>query len=946
MIKQTEQLGASMLGRVSERNIRHAFGAGSEAGLDIDGGVRDRMLQTLLGKGIQLVDKAIDAKLDREMIEGSTLALAGVAEEELDTNFLTKDWKVAGHRNMTASLRQQEWQAEMLKELTSGDHNDKTPTEYAKHLNEQYQQLVPTIEGMSQQARVSMLEKTITANQTLLSKQASMRAQSIVDSRLTMWQVNANSLLEGANGVKGTSDEGLFAQQAQAFLREVWSDPNTPLDKKIEFAKDFQKAAADMGLAYMADSVFSTPLMDGGNVGQFIPTKDLGKGYAALNKAAYDQRFLTHEEMLSRHVAIDASIDAGTYTGTQAELIGELQNLIVGGAIKSPQAIATLRKFSMVQNTVKNKTKAAEYWQTNNQSGLQRINMTQNEGRDAYIQKLSDSGKTLLEKINEANTVYTTSNGANNIVDWASKEILAPVINQMIHSEGDVLAENLEVWTAFSNQLDNLSGITQENYHTALLAGLSPKQAGFMLEVAAQRKSGADIPTAIGLARETYRKDLATQEVERNSAVQKVNDYVKKKAASKLNDQGMFGNFLGYNWWAGDIIGSQSAQADAKRGTGTWFRTGQNWMVSQRGLNLREDVILDMQEFIRANPSSATEDKIDAMIPKFALERIKGKGDEVVVFQGKSGFKEMFPTATTELARQQDDLIAYTLSNLEYVNPAMKDTEKTYKFSGGRLFVTGRNPNGTDAVESFPVKELEPFIEKYQEDRYKSLWQSEGKDPSAAFNELAQASIRKNYAPEGFKASFKMAGYNNKYKDYAPRFISQVYSDNLPLEGWRLGGYSDDPKGTGRISVGMGVNSGNRTDPRYAKYFDLLDKQGTLTADQAQELTEMAVKDHLRNSASMIKQYVGEGALEKSESLQLAAFKLSYGQWKGDPETSSTRDIFQGVKDGDVQRVIDGFHNSRFFKITCGGDTNNAQYKYVMKNLMGAIDELHTGVFD
>ena len=945
MVKQTEQLGASMLGRVNERNIRHAFGAGSKAGLDIDGGVRDRMLHTLLGKGIQLVDKAIDAKLDREMIEGSTLALAGVAEEELDTNFLTKDWKVAGHRNMTASLRQQEWQAEMLKELTSGQHNDKTPTEYAQHLNEKYQQLVPTIEGMSQQARASMLEKTITANQTLLSKQASMRAQSIVDSRLMMWQVNANSLLEGANGVKGTSDEGLFAQQAQAFLREVWSDPNTPLDKKIEFAKDFQKAAADMGLAYMADSVFSTPLMDGGNVGQFIPTKDLGKGYVALNKAKQQERFNLNAGTMLDYAALNAAVTEGTYTGNEVDLVMNLQDMVVDGGITSNEAIGVLKKYHMSRNKVKNKTKAAEYWATNNQAGLQQVNMSNEEGKQAYVQQMVDSGKTLLEQVAQANAVFTSSNGANNIVDWASKEILSPVINELIYSDGDILAENLELWTAFTNQYDSMKGITQENYNTAMLSGLSAAQAGFMLEVAEHRKNGTDVATAIGLARETFRKDQNTQEVERNSTVRKYNDLIKKSVNEKLNDQSTMGNFLGYNFFRG-LFGSEAGLADSKRGTQTWFRTGHNWRVTQVGEALRNDVTLDLQEFVRSNSSNITEDKVKSMIPKLALERMKGDGDELVVFQGKSAFKDMFPSASAELHGQQDELVAYTLRNLEYENSAMKDTEKSYTFSGGRLFVRGRNPNGTDAVESFPVTVLDSFVEKYQEDRYKSLWKSEGKDPAAAFNELAQSSIRKSYAPEGFKASFKMTGYNNKYKDYEPRFVSRVYSDNLPLEGWRLGGYSDDPKGTGRISVGMGVNSGNRTDPRYAKYFDLLAKQGTLTTEQAQELTEMAVKDHLRNSASMIKQYVGKDALDKSESLQLAAFKLSYGQWKGDPDTSSTRDIFQGVRDGDVQRVIDGFHNSRFFKITCGGDTNNAQYKYVMKNLMGAIDELHTGVFD
>lgn len=934
MVKQADQLGASLLGRVEPRVSGNAFSTADRIG-GADSDFKNRLLQQLANRGVQVLDKAISAELDNEMVRGSTLALAGVAEEDLETSILTRNFTVAGHRNMTAKMRHQEWQSQMLDEIAKGEHNNLSPTEFGAYLNKSMEGVLNDVNGMSREAKSSMLETLLTGNQALIAQQTKHRAQSIVDSSIGLYSMQANNLLEQAKLNHGTPLEGATIQQIQALVREIETDPNLTPELRSKFLGEITEGSAKMGLVGVTQGVRSTIIgynEDGSPITYLdkMSTDQYIKSKLEENKAIKANRWVNNTQGRLAFTELQAQINHNSFVGTDEDLVAGITFARNNEIISEGEANALFKKHTDNKYLDRHATQASELYKANNVAGMQKLKVSYDEAKKAYIREGIDMGLDLTQQVSRISSTFKLSNGDTNAVDWISSDILKPILNEVINSDGDILTENGRLFNHIISEVNGVDETKQGLYIASLLQSLDPLQSDFVMKfIGDQKLHGADAQTALSNARVNYLRAVDAKEIDRSEAVRQSSKNI-TKALDQFSDVGMFNNFFG-NRTIGKLW-KETDKAKTTIGSPTWFRTAHNTAVSQAYTSLSRGLEEDLKNYVRQTGRVMEESELQTFIAKGVLDRVKGENGNSVVFDSKDRVEQMFPNVlTNELKGQQDELISYVIGNLSEQD-GYKDVVRSYTFSDGMLKVNIIGSDGQYIPKTYTPEEYIDLVEDYKADRFK---RSETGSWEAMSNKMVEASKRTKTEYRGTDYNFHTSGYDAHGGKYSRNMISELYEEVIPLEGMELKRYSDGSGG--RYSIAMGVNSINATDPKYKPYFDIEKRTGSLTKAQAEALTEIAVKDHLDKTSKFLAKKVGRDAMNSSEDLQKGIFKLMYSQ--GSISDNVADKIIDGVTQGNADMIIEGLNSSPFFKLSVGSNPNHPHYQYILTKLIGAMDD-------
>ncbi|MGL5262490.1 MAG: hypothetical protein ACRC9P_08915, partial [Bacteroides sp.] len=79
-----------------------------------------RLKITFLDSLGKTVDQAIENKKNMAYVGGMSSQVSGMAEEEMETNFLTRQWSKAGYRDMEGRMALINYKASILDDLNSG----------------------------------------------------------------------------------------------------------------------------------------------------------------------------------------------------------------------------------------------------------------------------------------------------------------------------------------------------------------------------------------------------------------------------------------------------------------------------------------------------------------------------------------------------------------------------------------------------------------------------------------------------------------------------------------------------------------------------------------------------------------------------------------------------------------------------------------------------------
>lgn len=196
------------------------------------------VLAALLGVAKKGVDAWIETERQEAHLQGSADRLAGVAEEDMETNFFTHSWSVAGHRDTSGMLAIANYEAGLLSEM--GKMREMAPSEAAKFISAKRKELQPTIAAMSREGRQKTFSQLLSIDNTIIRKQATEHQKYIVDQMTKAISVSASVALDMVTATKDDPPAHLAAQENFVvwYAENVLNNPNLPPDVKEEILVD------------------------------------------------------------------------------------------------------------------------------------------------------------------------------------------------------------------------------------------------------------------------------------------------------------------------------------------------------------------------------------------------------------------------------------------------------------------------------------------------------------------------------------------------------------------------------------------------------------------------------------------------------------------------------------------------------------------------------------
>jgi len=203
-----------------------AYGSGSTAqlqGTNIGGvnpvqpqgspeGALGTVLNALLPVADKLSQQAFQKDLEGQYLSGISDAATMKSEAEIEGDPLTRDWRVAGYRDTVGKLAYASEAAKIHEEMPV--LRGKSPEEFKTRLNERREALLPQLNGMSADARKSMLTQFATADVSDIAKHSVEHQKYIIEQETAALQASTKAAVLMLNTNKSSGDEAVAASTA------------------------------------------------------------------------------------------------------------------------------------------------------------------------------------------------------------------------------------------------------------------------------------------------------------------------------------------------------------------------------------------------------------------------------------------------------------------------------------------------------------------------------------------------------------------------------------------------------------------------------------------------------------------------------------------------------------------------------------------------------------
>ena len=260
------------------------------------------LVQHLLKSVGGMLDAVIDDRRQQAYLDGALAVGAGIAEEDLQTNPLTRVWSLAGHRDYSGRLAALEYESSLAAEL--GKDREYSPEEYAKKLSERRKAIMPIIEGMSREARGRMLDQLLTLE--LSAQQNHLKAHKEYVAEMEMQLLTAEVNLGIDQIIAADGDPSTYqAAQAAVFtklVRNVVDNPQFSDSEKADFITatvEYALQQGDFGLYQLVNNEAVIPMGDAlVPISALLPhdqRSKLHKAYLAASKTYGRKRFADFE---------------------------------------------------------------------------------------------------------------------------------------------------------------------------------------------------------------------------------------------------------------------------------------------------------------------------------------------------------------------------------------------------------------------------------------------------------------------------------------------------------------------------------------------------------------------------------------------------------------------------------------------------------------------------
>lgn len=482
--KDTRQVGAQVQDATLRVNVPVSVG---------DTAWRANLVQGIASTVIKVGEKATSVAQENAYLEGQAQAGRVKSEEELDSNFLTKDWAVAGYRDTMGKLAMADTEAKMVQDMP--DLSKKSPADMQAYLAERRASLTPQFSSLSREQRTNMFGQLLLSDRAAISKHNSEHVKYIVDTTAKgiqgQYLADAKSLdlLQQQAALSGNpKDVEAYNMQVEktagTIFTSIWSNP------ALARSPDVQKKLTTEALQHAIAT-------DNVNLYNFLrdnelPDSDHPSGKSTilsrldgpeLVKLSEQHRASMQRTVAQRHAKqytvkanAEAEMARGEYQGTMEETEG-LANYWL-----AEKVIDGAGKESFMQKFFESKAKGTDM------HGLADAALR------GDMQYISDKNKSVVDAYDSLDKVWAKqaaggqsvplhaqigvlAGGLNNGMAEAGKRIgvrLGPALMQLERADGTMDAQHVQVLQTVNALVDN--NVNNPTAINQVLSGMSDAQ--------------------------------------------------------------------------------------------------------------------------------------------------------------------------------------------------------------------------------------------------------------------------------------------------------------------------------------------------------------------------------------------------------------------------------------------------------------------------------------
>jgi hypothetical protein len=446
--------------------------------LDQRSGENSKLIQSIIGTAQPLLEKGFKGMQEDAYMRGATAAATGKSEEELESNFMTRDWTVGGYRDVSGKLKIAQSEAKLAIDMKR--LREQSPEKMQEYLNTRRDELSPIVEGMTRHERVNTFGKLLLADQHAIAMHSTEHTKFIIDRTLQPLRLDNDAAQTNLDVGQRSGNAEQYDKAQLLHIGHLASVTNSGLDKPLQENHIVDSLSQAMANGHVNSYEYArgkeVTLPDGtkartpniiGMLSTDAQQKLSAAHYGAMQKVDGARLFDLNNEI--SHVK--AAISRGDYQGGENGVV----ELMKRATLLNPSGNYMPIMDHFLTEGVKNKNSVGIQlsWASGDKAKLAELGGTDESGLEATVKEWTKQGTDI--EVRQKNLNEITLKGSHAAASYVGK-IVGGIVDEVMLSEKGALPGKSA--TMLKNQFDAITLLEQQEKlgaRDAILAGMPLK---------------------------------------------------------------------------------------------------------------------------------------------------------------------------------------------------------------------------------------------------------------------------------------------------------------------------------------------------------------------------------------------------------------------------------------------------------------------------------------
>lgn len=615
---------------------------------------RPSTLDNILGAVVkplqQMASGEITTAREEAYLTGQAAAAANQSSDSVNSNLVTKDWATAGYADTKGRLAQADAEAQTAVDMAKLKEQD--PQKMREYLAQRRNDLMPSLDGMSLDARKGFLAQQLTSDRAAIAKHSVEHQKFIVDQITQSVSTGMSVRFDAMTNAK--TDAVAYKTAADdayaGMYNNVWSNPNLPHDSQVKLTTE----AAVMALGQNHQALYEN-MRD-----QKLPGKDttmldalpfddqvkLSKAYEQSKTDTAGMRladFNTQRGLMEAGFG-DALSPAMSFKDVKAFVDQGLQN----GAIKAGDVTSITKAWAEGNEKKMVSSKLAGAYASGDVNTMFGLDKSEGDGYKAFIAQAARNNVDPATTVGNLLQIGTTT-GQQSAFKGVGELTRSAV--SAIGMGGTIDPGQAKMLNTVFTALDAAQAKGQSGAMSAYLTSFSDDERSKIMMYREGLQSGKAPAVAAADAADKLMKTSQLSEQEKNVLAQ---NHAKADMAvvADITPRGLWGTIKNN---MPDIVRSQDAINEGKIGTGKgWFENPDR--VEQALAQSKSALLEELNYASRSNPFASDDSRKSLALSKVAERTLDLKDGPLVLprlpsgttVQDYFGVNKSIPTSTIQ----------------------------------------------------------------------------------------------------------------------------------------------------------------------------------------------------------------------------------------------------------------------------------------------------------